>query len=250
MQDLKKIISQCDALTLLEIINECISCENALEAQNIITKINTLIDFNNAIYGLARLNNNGTIGHYDTINFSYPSEWLSIYQTKSFHERDPIFIDNLSNFRLQYWADTYKKYLTDKEFIDRSCDFNLINGYAYGTINHTRTEGCLLSMAGDMEKHVRNDYILNTVSPHLHVAFSNVLHKQSKQKSLLRISIREKEILNWVKYGKSTWDISKILNISERTVKYHMNNIMIKLDAVSRTHAVAIALATGLIDLV
>lgn len=248
MQNLKRIISQRDALTLLEIINECISCENTVDAINIMNKTNTLINFNNAIYGLARLNSNGTINNYDTINFSYPSEWLVLYQTKRFHEKDPIAKENFSNFRLQYWADTYKKHQIDKEFICKSEDFNLTNGYASGTINHSRTEGGLLSMAGEMQRHPRNDYILNNVSPHLHVAFSNVLHKQNKHKTLLQISIREKEVLNWVKNGKSTWDISMILNISERTVKYHMNNIMTKLDAVSRSHAVAIALAKGLID--
>ena len=248
MQNIKRIISQKDALTLLEIINECISCDNALDAQNIINKTNTLINFNNAIYGLARLNSNGTINHYDTMNFSYPTEWLTLYQNKSFHEKDPIAKENFSNFKLQYWADTYKKHHIDKEFIRISEDFNLTNGYACGTINHSRTEGSLLSMSGDLENHPRHDYILNNISPHMHVAFSNVLRKQNKHKSLLQISIREKEVLNWVKYGKSTWDISMILNISERTVKYHMNNIMTKLDAVSRSHAVAIALAKGLID--
>ena len=250
MQSLKTIISQRDALTLLEIINECISCKNTTDAFNIINKTNTLVNFSNAIYGLAKLNSNGTISHYDTINFSYPKEWLSIYQTNSFVEKDPIAIENFSHFKLQYWGDTYKKYPVDKEFKGMSEDFNLMNGYAYGTTNHSRNEGCLLSIAGDIQNHPRHDYILNNLSPHLHVAFSNVLHNENEHKSLLRISIREKEVLNWVKFGKSTWDISMILNISERTVKYHMNNIMTKLDAVSRSHAVAIALAKGLIDFV
>ncbi|HEY6872559.1 MAG TPA: LuxR C-terminal-related transcriptional regulator [Geobacteraceae bacterium] len=248
MNYLERIISKRDAMTLLEVICDCLSCANTSDAFNIMHKISMLIDFNNVVYGLARLSKDGYITCYDTINFSYPTEWLSIYQKKKFHEKDPIALENFSNFKLQYWADTYKKYQIDKEFINLSGDFNLTNGYASGAINQSRTEGCLLSIAGNLEKHLRNDYILNNLSPHLHVAFSNVLHKQNNQKTLLQISIREKEVLNWVKYGKSTWDISKILNISERTVKYHINNIMRKLDAVSRPHAVAIALATGLID--
>ncbi|MEW6184986.1 MAG: helix-turn-helix transcriptional regulator [Thermodesulfobacteriota bacterium] len=50
-------------------------------------------------------------------------------------------------------------------------------------------------------------------------------------------------------YGKSNCDISKILNISERTVKFHMDRIMKKLDAMNRTHAVAIFLREGLIKI-
>jgi|GEM_PF-193112 len=66
---------------------------------------------------------------------------------------------------------------------------------------------------------------------------------------LIILSSREKEILNWIKHGKSTWDISQILQISETTVKFHVSSIMKKLNAVSRTHAVSIAISLGIIDL-
>ena len=57
-----------------------------------------------------------------------------------------------------------------------------------------------------------------------------------------RLTDRENEILRWVMEGKSTWDIAQILNISESTVKFHVDKIMKKLNAVNRAHAVAIAL--------
>jgi len=56
------------------------------------------------------------------------------------------------------------------------------------------------------------------------------------------LSQRENEVLNWIMEGKSSWDISNILNISESTVKFHIDKIMKKLSAVNRTHAVAIAM--------
>lgn len=61
------------------------------------------------------------------------------------------------------------------------------------------------------------------------------------------LSMREKEVLNWLTKGKSSRDISAVLNISESTVNYHMTNIMQKLTAVSRTQAVAVAIERGLI---
>ena len=57
-----------------------------------------------------------------------------------------------------------------------------------------------------------------------------------------RLTKREREILNWIMQGKSNWDISIIVNISQSTVSFHVNNLMRKLGAVSRSHAVAIAL--------
>ena len=62
-----------------------------------------------------------------------------------------------------------------------------------------------------------------------------------------RLSNREMEVLLWLKRGKSSWEIAVILNITERTVNFHVKNIMTKLNAVSRTQAVALAIEKGLI---
>ncbi len=53
------------------------------------------------------------------------------------------------------------------------------------------------------------------------------------------LSPREREVLKWVKRGKTSWDISVILRISERTVNYHVSNIMRKLDVTNRQQAVS-----------
>lgn len=63
------------------------------------------------------------------------------------------------------------------------------------------------------------------------------------------LSTREQEVLMWSKQGKSSWEIAEILSISERTVNFHVKNIMQKLSAVSRTQAVALAIERGLINI-
>ena len=68
---------------------------------------------------------------------------------------------------------------------------------------------------------------------------------ESTQKSAL--SEREAEVLRWAMDGKTNWEISAILNISERTVKFHVQNAMHKLDASTRSQAVAIAIRQGVI---
>ncbi len=65
---------------------------------------------------------------------------------------------------------------------------------------------------------------------------------------MVPLSKREKEVLNWLKKGKSSWDIAAILKITERTVNFHVNNIMQKLNAVSRTQAVAVAIENNLLN--
>jgi DNA-binding NarL/FixJ family response regulator len=63
------------------------------------------------------------------------------------------------------------------------------------------------------------------------------------------LSPREIEVLRGVAGGKSNKLIAAELDISEGTVKTHMKNILPKLDASDRTHAVIIAMKRGILDL-
>ncbi len=59
---------------------------------------------------------------------------------------------------------------------------------------------------------------------------------------------KETEVLRWLSEGKSTSDIASILAICGRTVKFHVSNILRKLNAENRTHAVVIAIDRGLLE--
>jgi DNA-binding NarL/FixJ family response regulator len=63
------------------------------------------------------------------------------------------------------------------------------------------------------------------------------------------LSVRELDVLKQVALGNSNRRIAMQLGISEETVKAHMKNILGKLNANDRTHAVTIALKRGIIDI-
>lgn len=67
------------------------------------------------------------------------------------------------------------------------------------------------------------------------------LEKQTL-KLKLKITRREADVLYWVAKGKTDWEISVILSISERTVNKHLEQIYRKLDVNNRTSATAIAI--------
>jgi len=67
--------------------------------------------------------------------------------------------------------------------------------------------------------------------------------------ALEKLSRREHEVLRWMAEGKNTWEISRILHISERTVYFHVQNILEKLEATCRSHAVSIAIKEGICEL-
>src|SRR5258706_2981286 len=58
---------------------------------------------------------------------------------------------------------------------------------------------------------------------------------------------RELQVLEHVAAGKSNRVVAADLDVSEDTIKAHMKNIMSKLGANDRTHAVMIALKRGII---
>ena len=68
---------------------------------------------------------------------------------------------------------------------------------------------------------------------------------QAKKHDQVFLSPREKECLSWVSKGKTTPEIAIILDLSKETVRLHIKNSMTKLDAVTRTHAVSKAFASG-----
>lgn len=60
---------------------------------------------------------------------------------------------------------------------------------------------------------------------------------------------RERDVLTWAARGKTSAEIGMILNLSERTINFHCDNAMRRLDVINRTQAVAKAVATGVIGL-
>jgi DNA-binding NarL/FixJ family response regulator len=63
------------------------------------------------------------------------------------------------------------------------------------------------------------------------------------------LSEREIEVLKLIATGTSNKIIASQLSLAETTIKTHVQNILLKLDANDRTHAVTIAIKRGYIDL-
>jgi DNA-binding CsgD family transcriptional regulator len=65
----------------------------------------------------------------------------------------------------------------------------------------------------------------------------------------LVVSARELDCLRWIAAGKSAWEASVILGISERTVRFHLNSAREKLNCTTTTQAVAKVVSQQLINI-
>lgn len=87
-------------------------------------------------------------------------------------------------------------------------------------------------------------FLMKLLTPHLHFALVRVLAtidevQSPPGKHRKALSARQREILHWLQEGKTNWEIAKILGLSELNVKYHIDQIFLKLEVRSRAHAVA-----------
>jgi NarL family two-component system response regulator LiaR len=74
-------------------------------------------------------------------------------------------------------------------------------------------------------------------------------HEISHPDSTENLTDRENEVLCALAHGLSNQEIAEEFNISEKTVKAHVSNILDKLNLPSRTRAALYAIKTGLVSL-
>jgi DNA-binding CsgD family transcriptional regulator len=242
-------LSGYDAIKLLEFIHNCVSCEDEKDFKDLFTKLREIFPFDFA---------HALLGHHDSINgivmthrvnISFPEEWLSEFM-RDYMQVGVVVRENFMHYRLQNWSDT-KMRLNEKREITSLChDFGMRDGYTHGARPALPDKnGSMFCFSGpSMECNRRSEAILELVIPHLQRALSHLFNKKQPNANNVVISAREKEVLNWLKQGKSSWEISVILGISERTVNYHVYNTMQKLGVTNRPQAIAIAAHSGLID--
>jgi DNA-binding CsgD family transcriptional regulator len=183
------------------------------------------------------------------INLNYPDEWLVEYARGQLFHKDPIIRCQFQHFGSHLWTEAFELYPKEpyKDFMGLASDFELKYGVASGVNGPCMDRGSIFSFAGrkkSFNSHHKN--ILDILTPHVHQTLVRLCEGAKKLDCVL--TEREKEVLKWMREGKSNWDISMILNISERTVKFHVQNIERKLDAVNKVQAVAIAMEHRLIS--
>ncbi len=103
----------------------------------------------------------------------------------------------------------------------------------------------------------RGDYPINDsvlarpkVAEHVLKQFRSIHNINGKTMDTIVVSLtsRETQILNYIANGNSNKQIAHILQISEQTIKNHVSNILRKLNANDRAHAVVLAIRYGWIS--
>jgi DNA-binding CsgD family transcriptional regulator len=82
----------------------------------------------------------------------------------------------------------------------------------------------------------------------LHALCAPSLRERRHPRHRQTLTSRERECLRWAAMGKTTWEISRVVDISEHTARFHLRNACTKLSASNRQQAIAKAIQLGLLD--
>jgi len=182
-------------------------------------------------------------------NISYPENWIALYRRETFLRSDPVLQNDPTDRLAKIWPTLFTEAQQPEQirFVELAADFGLTHGVTYSHYSPRDGEVCLLSIAGAPTLLDENNLVLlDVLAPHLHQAAVRV-KEPAADDSPGGLSTREQDIMRWMKLGKTNWEIAMILGISERTAKFHVSNIMRKLQVSRRAEAVYAASKRGLI---
>lgn len=243
-------LSKNDLTEVLDFITACTFQKSFEEADNLFDRLSSLVPTDGIAAVVGHTDESGEVKRSHIVNISYPERWIAMYEERNYLAVDPIVQRHFSNFMIQKWSDASSIVQSNAAygFWEEARRFNLDRGLTVGLPDTKNMRASLFSFAGrHLEQEVRHLQVMNYILPHLHEAFLRSSFGRAQASVLL--TERELEVLKWVKEGKTNWEISCILAVSERTVKFHLQNVSSKLGAHGRTHIVAVALSRGIIEL-
>lgn len=251
MKEILSCLTKAELISLLDLIQRSLGIQTDEALKELIEEVQKFVPCTNIVAVLGEKDRYRFSYRFTKVlNVNYPLDWAALYLERSYVEIDPVIQYHFGSFETQVWSDTFRRSTTDpvKEFIDHARSFGLAQGVTLGVPFPNHRGGSLFSFAGnavpDASRHLA---VLEYLVPHLHVALTRIAFPPIVANESL--SLREREVLEWMKEGKTSWEISHILNISERTVNFHVRNILTKLHASTRGHAIALAMEQGLIGL-
>ena len=182
-----------------------------------------------------------------------PEGYAEYYFDSGFQEIDPVLPIAMTARLPYHWNDIGSSI----ELSRKQCDFfeecNEV-GVADGItvpIHGPRGNTAVISLSCH-ERNTDTDRFtpyINALAVQFDAARWRLMNPDSGLEQPVLLTARERECLRWCKAGKSAWDISQLLGISERTAQFHISNAMAKLEASSRVTAVVMAIQKGLLSL-
>lgn len=186
----------------------------------------------------------------------FPSDWWHHYKACGYMKVDPTVIHCTRRLTPLLWKDIKvdvrcPEPLAQKIMVEAR-DHGLKSGVSFPA-HGGGSESAILSLVSQKKHEDAEAGIFqylpqgHLITGYIHESARRIFAKKELPIAKAQLTQRERECLLWAAEGKTTWETAHILNISERTVIFHIQNASTKLNVSNRQHAIARAVSQGLI---
>lgn len=180
---------------------------------------------------------------------NYTAQWQRCYEERHYLAVDPTVRHALSSTLPVVWSNRLFESAT--EMWEEARSHGLRVGWAQASRDQCGAVG-LLTLARSMEELTTHELTahqaqMSWLAQYAHAGMTRLLTPRLAPESRTVLTAREKEVLRWTAEGKTAYEISQILCVAERTVNFHINNAIIKLNTSNKTQAAVKASALGML---
>jgi LuxR family quorum sensing-dependent transcriptional regulator len=182
----------------------------------------------------------------------WPEEWAARYLANQYFTIDPVIQRTILSDSAFVWSDALKLMTLSRQslkFMEEARDFKFIDGFSVPIHSLLGFRAIVTFAADRVDLSPEARGALHMISIYAHNKIKEL--KSGGKNPLIdrgvHLSLREKECISWCAEGKTAWEISAILGISERTVAHTLENAQRKMNTTNRTHLIAESLRAGLI---
>jgi LuxR family quorum sensing-dependent transcriptional regulator len=182
----------------------------------------------------------------------WPEEWAARYLDNQYFRIDPVIQRTLLSDNAFVWSQALDPCNVDQralKFMREAQDFKFIDGFSVPihSIMGFRAIVTYASDRVDLSPEAKSALHMISIYAHNKIKELKSVDKDSLIKRSKALSPRERECISWCSEGKTAWEISAILGISERTVSHILENAQKKMNTTNRVQLVAEAIRAGLI---
>jgi LuxR family transcriptional regulator, quorum-sensing system regulator SolR len=185
-----------------------------------------------------------------TFHSNYPPAWLQRYQEQRYIEIDPTVAHGMRSSKPVVWTDAF--FAQAPALWAEARSFGIHHGWAQSRRDAEGTYSMLVLARGAgaittdelRDKQERMQWLVYAA----HVSMQASCNEgPAAPPAKVELSAREVDVLRWTAEGKTAAEIAAIIDVSERTVNFHINNAVAKLGACNKTSAAVRAAMLGLI---
>lgn len=179
----------------------------------------------------------------------WPSGWFERYVEQSHAAIDGVCLYSASTLRPFYWADVPAP-LSDtkgnRQVQSEAASFGIRSGFAVPmlSVQHWQSVVSFASPANRCDLSEREKSQLIMLATYSGMAVQEMLDALDAPPPL---SPREREVLLWAAGGKTIWETSEILSLSEKTIEHHLSSVRQKFGVARTVQAIVEAIRRRII---